>query len=48
MLEDVLPLINSSVIDHANLSLSTAYVPQSFKLTVIKLMIKSQVLIIIF
>ena len=40
LLKEVLPLINSSILSMINLSLIIGYVPQAFKLTVVKPLLK--------
>ncbi|TWW78147.1 putative RNA-directed DNA polymerase from transposon X-element [Takifugu flavidus] len=40
LLKDVLPLIGSSILDHINGSLVSGYVPRSYKVAVIKLLLK--------
>uniref|UniRef100_A0A3Q3JNC3 Reverse transcriptase domain-containing protein n=1 Tax=Monopterus albus TaxID=43700 RepID=A0A3Q3JNC3_MONAL len=44
LLKDVFPLINTSILDLINLSLLTGYVPQAFKLAVIKPLLKKPTL----
>ena len=44
LLKDVLPLVSTSLLDMINLSLLTGYVPQSFKLAVIKPLLKKPTL----
>ena len=44
LLKDVLPLINTSILNQINLSLLTGYVPQSFKIAVIKPLLKKATL----
>ncbi|RCU35146.1 hypothetical protein DVA81_17750, partial [Acinetobacter baumannii] len=40
LLKEVLPLVSTSLLDMINLSLLTGYVPQSFKVAVIKPLLK--------
>ena len=44
LLKDVLPLVGTSLLDMINLSLVTGYVPQSFKVAVIKPLLKKPTL----
>ena len=43
-LKEALPLVNTSLLDMINMSLLTGYVPQSFKVAVIKPLLKKPTL----
>ena len=44
LLKEALPLVSTSLLDMINLSLVTGYVPQSFKVAVIKPLLKKPTL----